>query len=327
MSLPPFVIFIAGLVIIVFGAELILRSSARIASMLGVKPIIIGLTVVAIGTSTPELAVGITAVSEGQPGLAVGNIAGTNIVNILFILGLSAALRPLPLQLLSIKLDVPVMIVASFMLLGMSWDGVLTKNEGWILILSAVAYVIALIRVSRNEPPQVQADYESQYKAEPPLKKYSGAVKFWNGVLLIVGIALTILGADLLVAGASNIARAFGVSDAIIGLTIVAIGTSAPEIVTTVVATLKDDRDVAVGNLIGSSITNILVILGITCLAVPDGIAIDRQVLRFDLPLAAAVAIVCYPVFRSDHMVSRKEGIVFVLAYLIYLTTLLIFRT
>lgn len=327
MNLPPSVIFIAGLVIIVFGAELILRSAARIASMLGVKPIIIGLTIVAIGTSTPELAVGITAVSEGQPGLAVGNIAGTNIVNILFILGLSAALRPLPLQLLSIKLDVPVMILASFMLLGMSWDGVLTKNEGWILILSAVVYVVVLIRVSRNEPPQVQADYESQYKAEPPLKKYSNAVKFWNGVLLIMGIALTILGADLLVSGASNIARAFGVSDAIIGLTIVAIGTSAPEIVTTIVATLKDDRDVAVGNLIGSSITNILVILGITCLAVPDGIAIDHQVLRFDLPLAAAVAIVCYPVFRSDRMVSRKEGIVFVLAYLIYLTTLLIFRT
>lgn len=326
MSFPPIVIFFAGLIIIVVGAEMLLRSAARIAGILGVKPIIIGLTVVAVGTSAPELAVGITAVRDGQPGLAVGNIAGTNMVNILFILGLSAAIRPLPLQLLSIKLDVPVMILASIMLLFMSFDGMLTHNEGWMLLLSAIVYVVILIRVSRNEPPSVQADYESQYSAPKPVKRYSNAVKFWNGVLLLIGITLTIFGADLLVDGASSIASTLGVSDAIIGLTIVALGTSAPEIVTTIVATLKDDRDVAVGNLIGSSITNIFVILGITCVAVPTPIEVDSNVLQIDLPLAAAVAVVCYPVFRSDHLVSRREGVLFVLAYLVYLTTLIVFR-
>jgi len=140
-------------------------------------------------------------------------------------------------------------------------------------------------------------------------------------------MGLTVLGADLMVAGAVDLARTLGISDAVIGLTIVAIGTSAPELATTIVATYKDDRDVAVGNLIGSSITNILVILGLTCLASPGGVDVSRDVLRVDLPLAAAVAIACWPVFRSDRMVSRREGMVFVAAYVVYLTTLMFLRT
>lgn len=327
MNFPPIAIFLAGLVIVIIGAELLLRGASRFASLIGLKPIIIGLTIVSIGTSMPELAVGIAAVSDGRSGIAVGNIAGTNIVNILLILGLSAAIRRLPLELLSIKLDVPVMIAAALVLIFMAWDGILTRTEGIILVVGAIVYTITLIRLSKHETPQKRKEYEEEFSKEALFTKKRTGLAAINVTILIVGIVLTIWGADLLVKGAVSIAEKFGISDAVIGLTIVAIGTSVPELVTTVVATIKDDRDVAVGNLVGSSISNILVILGITCIVAPNGVDVSRDVLWFDLPLAAAVAIVCYPVFRSDRMVSRTEGALFVLLYAVYLATLIYFRT
>jgi cation:H+ antiporter len=328
MSFPPILIFLAGLVIIIIGAELVLRGASRFAALIGLKPIIIGLTIVSIGTSMPELAVGITAVSEGRSALAVGNIAGTNIVNILLILGLSAAIRRLPLELMSIKLDVPVMIASAVVLMIMAWNGELSRLEGYILFAGAIVYTVALIRLSKRESSEIRTEYEEEYGKDVLFKKKPGAsLAVLNIAILIVGIGLTILGAEWLVAGAVVIAETFGVSDAVIGLTIIAIGTSAPELVTTIVATIKDDREVAIGNLIGSSICNILVILGITCIVAPNGVDVSNEILWFDLPLAAGVAIVCYPVFRSDKMVSRTEGIVFVSLYVVYLTTLLIFRT
>jgi cation:H+ antiporter len=327
MVFPPAVVFLIGLVVIILGAELVLRSSTRIANFLGIKPIIIGLTVVAIGTSMPELAVGITAAAEGKGALAIGNIAGTNIMNILFILGLSAAIRALPLHSMSIKLDLPVMIGAALALTAMAWDGVLQAYEGILLLLAAVVYTVVLIRFSRMETASIKKEYEEEFqpKRTPPVKK--AWLWAWNIALLGGGIYLTVIGADWLVSGAVSIASSLGVSDAIIGLTIVAVGTSAPELVTTIIATIKDDRDVAVGNLIGSSITNILVILGITCILAPGGIDVSKDILWFDLPLAALVAIICYPVFRSDKKISRTEGTVFVSLYLVYITSLILFRT
>ncbi len=327
MSVHPAIIFLGGLVTIILGAEIMLRGASRIAAMLGIKPILIGMTVVAIGTSAPELAVGITAVFEGKGTLAVANIAGTNIFNILFILGLTAAIRPLPLQLMSIRMDVPVMIVSALVLIPMAWDGVLNRSEGAVLLIGAVVYTIALVRWSRRESAEVRQEFAEEYSPEALKAGHGLARGAWNTTLLLVGMGLTLLGADLLVAGAVELAKVFGVSDAIIGLTIVAIGTSAPELATTVVATMKNDRDVAVGNLIGSSICNILVILGITCLAAPRGVEVSREVLIIDLPMAAAVALACYPVFRSDRMVSRMEGSVFVLVYLAYLATVVFMRT
>jgi len=326
MTLHPVVIFLGGLVVIVVGAELLLRGATRIAAMLGIKPILIGLTVVAVGTSAPELAVGVTAVLEGKGPLAVGNIAGTNILNILFILGLSAAIRPLPLQLQITRLDVPVMIASAVVLFVMALDGVLSRTEGLILVAAALAYTAALIRLSRRESAEMKQEFAEDFSPQALHVGRGLARGSWNAVLLVVGMGLTVLGADLMVGGAANLARMFGVSDAIIGLTIVAIGTSAPELATTVLATMKDDRDVAIGNLIGSSISNILVILGVTCVAAPQGVDVSREVLRIDLPLAAAVAIACWPVFRSDRMVSRREGVAFVTLYLAYLTTLAFLR-
>jgi cation:H+ antiporter len=327
MPLHPALVFLGGLVVIVVGAEMLLRSATRIAAMLGVSPIVIGLTIVSVGTSAPELAVGITAVAEGKGPLAVGNIAGTNILNILFILGLSAALRPLPIRLQSVKLDVPVMIAAALALILMSLDGVLTRFEGALLVLGATVYTAVLVRASRAESPALRKEFSKEFGAGAVPKAERGRRLAGDAAVLTAGMALTVLGANLLVAGAVSLARAYGVSDAFIGLTIVAIGTSAPELATTMVATYRDDRDVAIGNLIGSSIYNILVILGITMLAAPNGIDVSRDVLRIDLPLAALVALICLPVFKSDRMVSRTEGILFASTYLAYLGTLIALRT
>lgn len=331
MDLPPALVFLGGMVVIVAGAEMLLRGAARIAALLGVRPIVIGLTVVSIGTSMPELAVGVAAATEGRGALAVGNIAGTNIFNILFILGLSAAIRPLPLALQSIRLDVPVMIGTAALLIAMAADGTLGRLDGALLLAAALAYTAALLRASRRESPALRREYAQEYGGAAALAPsgamHPGGRALWNGVLLLGGMAVTVLGAELLVASAAGLARQYGVSDAFIGLSIVAIGTSAPELATTLVATIKDERDVAIGNLIGSSIYNVLVILGLTCMAAPDGIEVGREILWIDLPLAALVALVCYPVFRSGREVSRREGIAYVVAYLAYLGSLLALRS
>lgn len=330
----PVIVFLAGLVVVVAGAEIVLRGATRIASILRVPPILIGLTVVSLGTSIPELAIGITAAADGRGALAVGNIAGANIFNILFIIGLSACVRPLPVRLASIKLNVPVMAAAALALIAMGWDGALSRTEGWVLLAAAVAYTAALVRTSRRERTAMHREFAEEYGADVLASPTETAVLpgrlargAWNGVLLAVGIVVTAIGADLLVSGAVDIAHACGVSDAIIGLTIVTFGTSAPELATTAVATLRNDRDVAVGNLIGSSSYNILVILGLICVVAPGGIEVSRDMLRLDLPLAAAVALACLPVFASGRIISRREGAMFVLAYLAYLASLLYLRT
>ena len=185
MNFPPALIFLAGLVVIIIGAELVLRGGARIAAMLGIKPIIIGLTVVSVGTSMPELAVGITAASEGMGSLAVGNIAGTNMFNILFILGLSAALRPLPLQLLSIRLDVPVMIGAAVVLIPMAYDGVLSSYEGVILLTASIVYTVVLVRLSRRETVAARDEFDKEFSKSALLNKTTVAAGIGNVLMLV----------------------------------------------------------------------------------------------------------------------------------------------
>ncbi|HUM64655.1 MAG TPA: calcium/sodium antiporter [Chitinophagaceae bacterium] len=326
MTIHPSLIFLGGLVIITLGAEFLLRGASTMAAMLGIRPIIIGLTVVSVGTSLPELAVGITAVSEDKGALAIGNIAGTNVLNILFILGLSAALRPLPLQMRTMRLNVIVMIITAVLLIVMSLDGRLSRLEGIIMVACSVLYILIVIRASSKETASVRKEFAEEFSPVVLVEKRGWKIWVLNIVFLLGGMALTMLGANLLVSGATSIAQAMGVSDAVIGLTIVAIGTSAPELATTIMATIKNDRDVAIGNLIGSSISNVLVILGFTCVAAADGVDVSDDILWFDLPLAAAVAIVCYPVFRSGSRVSGFEGILFVSAYLVYLFSLVYLR-
>jgi cation:H+ antiporter len=316
---------IMGIAVLIGGAELLERGGSRLAARLGVPPLVIGLTVVSIGTSTPELAVGIEATLRGSGSLAVGNIAGTNTLNILLILGLSALLKPLAVSVRTVRFGLPMMIVAAVALMAMAWDGFLTRAEGAVLVGAALVFTVMIVRLARLESRAVRAEFAREYGA--PREGRATRDVAWHFALLVGGIAMIVVGAKWLVDGAVQLARMLGVSDAFIGLTVVAIGTSSPELVTTVIGTLRNTRDIAIGNLLGSSIYNIILILGVTCLIPPSGIDVDPDLVGVDLPVMTAVTLVCVPVFVSGHRVTRLEGALFVGAYVAYLTYLVLTRT
>ena len=316
---------ILGFAALIAGAEILISAGTRLASFLGVPPILIGLTVVSVGTSVPELAVGIDAARLGSGSLAVGNIAGTNTFNILFILGLSALLAPLALELRSIRIDLPMMVAAAAAMQVMAWDGRLTAVEGTLLVVAAVAYTLVIVRSVQSESRAVVAEFAGAFEQAPPRHPILDIL--YQSTLLLGGIAIVVIGADWLVKGAIELARQLHVSEAFIGLTVVAIGTSAPELVTTIVSTIRDQRDIAIGNLLGSSIYNILFILGATLMVSPGGIAVEPALIYVDIPVMTAVALVCIPVFMSGARISRLEGGVFVAAYIAYFMYLIIART
>lgn len=320
-----------GMLTLVLGAEALVRGATRLARTLGVPPLLLGLTVVSIGTSAPELAVGLAAVERDAGALAVGNIAGTNLVNILLILGLSAWIRALPLRLQSLRLDLPAMILATVAMSWLAHDGRFSRADGLLLLAGSAVYTVLLVRVSGRESALVRREFRDMYPPETataatPAMRSRGPRWAADALLLLGGIALAVLGAGWLVSGAVALAHVAGVDEAIIGLSVVALGTSLPELATTLVATRRDERDVAVGNLIGSSIYNILLILGLTCLAAPDGLPAPAAVSRFDLPLLVAVALLCVPVFASGRRVSRGEGALLVAIYAAYVAWLYLAR-
>jgi cation:H+ antiporter len=318
--------FVVGLIALAIGAEVMVRGGAQLASRLGISPMLVGLTVVSIGTSLPELAVGVTAALEGSGELAVGNIAGTNVVNILFILGLSALIRPLAIERRTLRFDLPVMAGAAVLLWVLAVNGVLSRLDGLILVCGAIVYTAVLIQMSRRESQATVAEYAQAFPAVPEpgeATKRVGGKTVQHVAMTVTGIAVVILGAEWLVGGAVGIAREFGVSDALIGLTVVAIGTSAPELVTTIVSTVRGERDIAVGNLLGSSVYNILLILGITCLVPANGLALTHNLVWIDIPLMVAASLACIPIFVSGRRVHRAEGAAMVTAYLGYLVFLL----
>lgn len=316
----------AGLLVLVLGAELVTRGGGTLAAQLGTPPILIGLTVVAIATSTPELAVGIDAALRGAGAMAIGNIAGTNVVNLLLILGLSAVMRPLALGMQTIRADLPVMVSTAIAMLIMASDGVLSRLDGCLLLLGGVVYTVAVVIAARHEARAVKVEYAREYRAPRGVRGDRDAL-IRSGMTLLIGLIVIVTGADWLVDGAVALARIWGVSDAFIGLTIIAIGTSAPELATTILSTLKNQRDIAIGNLLGSSVYNILVILGVTAIVPRDGVPVSSELMRIDIPVMALVAVVCVPVFLSGRQVSRAEGAAFVGAYVLYLTYLLVART
>lgn len=314
-----YLLVVAGLAALVVGAEFLVRGGSGIAARLGVSPLLVGLTVVSIGTSLPELAVGIDAALNDAGPLAVGNIAGTNIVNILLILGLSAAMAPLALRPQTIRIDLPVMVISGLLLWGLVASGTLSRLDGAILLLLAVGYTATVIRaelISDDDP--VVADEVAEH--------VPGGGSLWVRVAqLLAGVAVVVVGADWLVSGSVRVATDLGVSEAVIGLTIVAIGTSAPELVTTVMSTIRGDRELAIGNLIGSSIYNVTFILGVTALVRP--IRVTSELIRIDLPLMAAVALICVPIFVTGRRVTRFEGAAMVVGYVVYLVLLIVLRT
>ncbi|MBX3144168.1 MAG: calcium/sodium antiporter [Trueperaceae bacterium] len=310
---------LGGLGVLVLGADVLVRGGSRLATRLGIRPMVIGLTVVAVGTSIPELAVGFEAVRRGAGALAIGNIAGTNIVNMLLILGLVALIRPLEIHRQTLRFELPVMVVAAGLLLVLALDGGLSKLEGLVLVAYGALYTFAVARMSLREGAS-----EARVRERPVLRVQDLAVDVG---LLGIGIALTIFGADWLVDGSVGLARSFGVSDAVIGLTIVAVGTSAPELVTAIVSSIKGERDIAVGNLIGSNVYNVALILGATVLAAPGTVPVISDLVRIDLPVMFLVMLACVPVFVSRGRVSRLEGGIFVSAYVLYIAALVVFRT
>lgn len=313
---------LAGLVVLVIGAEFLTRAGTRLAASVGISPIVIGLTVVAVGTSAPELAVGIDAALQGAGSLAVGNIAGTNTFNILFILGISALLLPLHLELRAVFFDLPVMIAAAAAFLIMSWDGLLSRGEGALLLTGALLYTLAIIRDARRERRSVKREFDAEYGRAATANVLRDRAS--NALLLLAGMAVIVVGAEWLVDGAVALARMLHVSEAFIGLTIVAIGTSSPELVTTIVSTIRAQRDIAIGNLIGSSTYNVLFILGATVLIPAEGIAVEPELIRFDIPVMGLSALACAPVFLCGRYVARWEGALFISAYLAYLAYLIL---
>jgi cation:H+ antiporter len=293
--------FLAGLITLILGAELLIRGGSRLAGRLGIRPIVIGLTVVSIGTSMPELAIGVVAATEGSASLAVGNIAGTNVVNLLLILGLSALIRPLSMQMRTLRFDLPMMSVAALLLWALAFHGTLTRLDGLILLLCAIAYTAVVVHTSRRESQDVAAEFSAAYADEDSgTGRRSGAGPVArHAALMVAGIGIIVVGAEWLVDGAVGMAREFGVSDALIGLTIVAIGTSAPELVTTLVSTVRGERDIALGNLLGSGVYNIALVLGITCLAAPQALQLEPALVRIDIPIMVVATLVCVPIFIS----------------------------
>jgi cation:H+ antiporter len=303
------VLLIIGLVLLIVGAEGLVRGASKIATAVGISPLVVGLTVVAFGTSSPEIAVTLQSAHAGQSDLALGNIVGSNIFNILLILGLSAAITPLVVSRQLVRIDVPIMVAVTVLVWPLGRNGVIGRGEGIALTLLLVAYVVVLIYLGRREPEQVTfAPTETQ--AHPN----------WllNLLLIFGGLALLVLGSRWLVGGALAIATAMGVSELVIGLTIVAAGTSLPEVATSIIAAVRGQRDIAVGNVIGSCIFNILAVLGLGALVAPAGIGVSRAALAFDIPIMIVVSLAAFPIFLTGFKITRAEGWLFLFYYVAY---------
>jgi len=306
-------LFVLGLALLVLGADQLVAGASRIAARLGISSLVIGLTVVAFGTSAPELAVSLTGAIGGQADLALGNVVGSNIFNILFILGITALVAPLPVQPQLIRLDVPLMIVVSGLCWLLALDGVIGRLDGILLALGILTYTTVLVWPSRR-PKQPDVDPTAE---PPPAPTYKDRLPFQLGQILL-GLVMLVIGSRWLVNGAIAAAQTLGVSELVISLTIVAAGTSLPELATSVLAAMRGERDIAVGNVVGSNIFNILCVLGLSSIIAPQGVAVAPAAIGFDIPVMTAVALACLPLFITGGVVSRWEGAVFIAYYVAY---------
>ncbi len=310
----PLFLITCGLVVLVVGGELLVRGASLLALSLQISPLVIGLTVVAFGTSAPELGVSLQAAFRGAADVAVGNVVGSNICNVLMILGMAALVTPLVVSSQLIRLDVPLMIGASLALWGFSLDGRLSRLEGILLFVGLISYVIFSVRKSRQESRVIVDEFSD----EMPVPNSWNSSRWVQLGLIGVGLVLLGLGSNWLVQGAVTVAEYFHVSELIIGLTVVAVGTSLPEVVTSVVASIRGERDIAVGNVVGSNLFNILCVLGLTSVVAPGGIAISSAALEFDIPVMVAVAAICLPIFFTGGVISRFEGAALLFYYVAY---------
>jgi cation:H+ antiporter len=306
-----------GIALLVGGAELLVRGASAIAGRLGVAPVVIGLTVVALGTSAPELAIGVRAAAGGDTEVAFGNVLGSNIANVLLILGSAAVISSLSVAQRIVRLDVPIVIAVSVAVFLLAVDGNVGRIDGALLLVVLVVYLGWLVRDARRESPDVLAEYRDVIDdVEGPTADRPLPVQ---GVLILGGLAGLVVGGELLVDGAVEVAAELGVSDLVIGLTVVAIGTSLPELATSVLAALRGQRDMAVGNVIGSNVLNLTAVLGATSVVAADGVPVSDTALRVDLPVMLLATALLVPVLWNGFVITRTEGMVLLAAYGTYL--------
>lgn len=304
MDLMTFLLFPAGFVALIFGAEWMVKGASRMAVAMGISPLVVGLTVVAFGTSAPELGVSVMAASAGKSGLAVGNVIGSNICNTLLILGLAALAAPLLVSRQLLRVELPFLIGTCLVFWGMSADGAVTRWEGMVLFGGSVGYTAWVIANSRKKTRLHQ-----EQKGKPQGGQHPGWPHIIRQVgLMAGGLVLLVMGSRWLVNGAVALATGLGVSDLVIGLTVVSIGTSLPEIATSVMASLRGERDMAVGNVMGSNLFNILVVLGLTATVAPAGVPVAASAAGSDIPIMIGAILLCVPIFFTGQRISRGEG-------------------
>lgn len=304
---------IGGVILLYAGAEGLVRGAASAAARLGLTPLVIGLTVVAFGTSAPELVVSVGAALEDQGSIAIGNVVGSNIGNIALILGLAALISPPRVQAQIIRFDVPIVIGTSVVVSGMLWNGLVGRLEGGILFGGLIVYIALSLWIAQREKEPILQEYEEA----APRRSRSPALDI---VLIVGGLLLLVLGARAMVSGAVSIAEGLGISQTVIGLTIVAIGTSLPELATSILAAARGEGDIAVGNVVGSNIFNLLGILGLSALARP---LVGPDLGVFSLAVMFILSLALLPLMRSGHRVSRREGAALLAAYVLYVAALL----
>jgi cation:H+ antiporter len=314
------VLVVVGLAALILGAELLVWGASRLAAAAGVTPLVIGLTVVAFGTSAPELAVSVQAGLTGQGDIALGNVVGSNTFNVLMILGVSALIAPLAVARRLVRVDVPIMICVSMLVWVLATGDRISAVEGALLIGGIVVYTAFLFVKARKESvpgPDKNGEKGAGKRARGRRAMLAAAAA------VLAGVGALVIGARWLVIGATGLARQLGASELMIGLTIVAAGTSLPELATSVVATCRGERDIAVGNIVGSNIFNILAVLGAAAL-VSGGIEVAPAALRFDIPIMTAAAVVCLTVFFTGGEIARWEGSLFIVCYVAYVTYLVL---
>ena len=321
MNIWDWVWLVLGLVLLGFGGEFLVRGASRFARALGISSLVVGVTVVAVGTSAPELAVSLHAAFAGAPDVSIGNVIGSNLLNLLVVLGAASVVVPLIVAQRLVWWDIPIMILATALVWFLARDGHLSRADGIGLVALLAAYLVAAVRISTGESDAVRNEYEEEFGA--------AAGAGWTGMsreilLMVLGLGLLVGGAEVFVEGAIGIARSLGISELVISLTIVAIGTSLPELVTALVAASRGENDIAVGNVVGSNIMNLLAILGLTALIAPGGLAVPQAVLSFDMPFLLLASMACLPFLGSGHRLTRLEGALFLLAYAVYIGWLLV---
>lgn len=294
-----------------FGAEWLVRGASRLASALGVSPIVVGLTVVSLGTSAPELVVSLLAALDGNPDLAMGNVLGSNLANIGLILGLTALINPLEVAGRVVIREIPIMLLVTLLLFPLAWDGALDRADGAILSILLVLYLLFINKAAGTEVPEVREDFAelAQEAGRPDRRRW-----LVDLALITAGISGLVLGGTAIVQGAEYLARAAGIPDMVVGLTVVALGTSLPELATSVVAAVRREADIAVGNIIGSNIFNIGAILGITSLVQP--IRVADGVLGKELLAVLLLSLAVWPISGMAHRIRRLEGGLLLAAYM-----------